>query len=99
MARDLGALFARADRVRAGGGSFTAEDIDRLIKRPRTWKPCVNGAHSWGLLPTNIGYRCTHPSCRVYSGHAAEVAACPVCAGPTCTTDGRCPKCGGVFPN
>ncbi len=96
MARDVSSLFARADRLRTGRG-FTQADVERVLARKRVWRPCTD-AHDWRLVPGNGGHRCAVVTCRVYSNHGDHPTTCSACQGPTCTTDGRCPTCGGVFP-
>ncbi len=96
MSRDATALFARADRLRRGEG-FTQDDVDRVMNQERVWRPCA-GTHHWRLIPGNGGHRCARVACRAFSSHGDRPASCPDCKGPTCTSDGRCPNCGGVYP-
>ena len=96
MARDFTALFARAERAYRGEPP-TVEEIERMAKAPRVWRPCRD-AHDWRLVYGNGGHRCAVATCKVYSNHADDPATCSECGGPTCTSGGRCPDCGGVFP-
>ena len=95
-------VWAKAERARTGRPPTTEEIARAGVVQQADWRPCVPPVkHQWRGISNSDLVRCLHFACRILgrqTPQGMQVALCTQCKGPTCTSSGRCPKCGGVFP-